>query len=466
MARKKEKMRAGKKLVITWILVLLFLSASAYAYGLYYFSTHFLPGSMVNGFNCSYMTASEAEELLSKKVKAYALTIGTRNNGQEGIGAEEAGLTYQPSGGISRLLKDQDRFIWFLAFHQKKSYHVEEDLTYDQEKLAQAVNGLDCMQAENVTQPRDAQIVDQGEAFEILPEVEGNALDPVKLREVLTKAMVTGETYVNLEQEACYQKPYLYRDDPQLIQNCSRMNQLCEIVVTYDFADRTETVDRSVIKDWFTVDENGDVILDPKKVGEYVSGLGEKYDTFGKDRTFLTYDNRQVLVEGGDYGWIIDQEKEVEALLQVIYSQKTQVRQPVYELWGYSRAENDIGYTYVEIDLTNQRLVFYQEGKPIVDTKIVTGNPNIPGCETPTGCFSVDDKKSPSVLTGEDYQAQVSFWMPFSGNVGIHDAVWRTEFGGNLYMLEGSHGCVNVPYDQAEAIYSHIEAGMPVVVYK
>ena len=56
--------------------------------------------------------------------------------------------------------------------------------------------------------------------------------------------------------------------------------------------------------------------------------------------------------------------------------------------------------------------------------------------------------------------------MTFSGNVGIHDAVWRTEFGGNLYQLEGSHGCVNLPYDQAAALYSNVEIGMPVVVYQ
>ena len=70
------------------------------------------------------------------------------------------------------------------------------------------------------------------------------------------------------------------------------------------------------------------------------------------------------------------------------------------------------------------------------------------------------------MLTGEDYEANVTYWMPFAGNVGIHDASWRSEFGGNLYLWEGSHGCVNVPYDKAAAIYANIEIGMPVVVYE
>ena len=71
-----------KKIMVSLIVILLLLTAGAYGYGVYYFTEHFLPGSMVNGFNCSYMTVSESEDLLTKKVGAYVLTINTRNNGQ------------------------------------------------------------------------------------------------------------------------------------------------------------------------------------------------------------------------------------------------------------------------------------------------------------------------------------------------------------------------------------------------
>ena len=108
------------------------------------------------------------------------------------------------------------------------------------------------------------------------------------------------------------------------------MNTLSDIIITYDFADRTETVDRSVIKDWFTIDENGDVVLDKDLVAQYVDELGYKYDTFGLTRTFLTYDNREKVIEGGDYGWVIDQEAETKALMEAVESGVTQVREPVY----------------------------------------------------------------------------------------------------------------------------------------
>ena len=47
----------------------------------------------------------------------------------------------------------------------------------------------------------------------------------------------------------------------------------------------------------------------------------------GQTRTFLTYDNRQVEIKGGDYGWVIDQDEEVKALIAAIESGVTQVRE-------------------------------------------------------------------------------------------------------------------------------------------
>ena len=103
-----------KKIMVSLIVILLLLTAGAYGYGVYYFTEHFLPGSMVNGFNCSYMTVSESEDLLTKKVGAYVLTINTRNNGQESITAEQAGLSYDSDGSVNNLIKNQNRFTWFL----------------------------------------------------------------------------------------------------------------------------------------------------------------------------------------------------------------------------------------------------------------------------------------------------------------------------------------------------------------
>ena len=466
MAEEKSGMSTGKKVLIFFIIVFAALTGAAYYLGVHYFSSHFLPGSMVNGFNCSYMTEAEAEELLSRKVGAFVLAVETRNHGVESISAPDVGLDYVSDGKIRELILSQNRYKWFLSFSQHEVYQMEAPVGYDPQKLGTAVGSLDCMQMENVIMPSDAFIRDSGEKFEIVPEVTGNYLNRERTEEVIADAMTRGITTVNLEESGCYEAPEVYAEDADLIEDCRRMNEITDVIITYDFADRKETVDRSVIKDWLTKDSGGEITLDEKKVSEYVYELSQKYDTLGNTRTFRTYNGRELVIEGGDYGWVIDQAAETRGLIETVLSGETQVREPVYECEAWSRSTNDIGYTYVEVDLTAQRLVLYVDGAPIVDTPVVTGNPNIPGMETPVGCFSIDDKISPAVLTGEGYEQPVNYWIPFIGNVGIHDAPWRSQFGENLYMWEGSHGCVNVPYDQMASIYANIGVGAPVVVYK
>lgn len=100
------------------------------------------------------------------------------------------------------------------------------------------------------------------------------------------------------------------------------MNDLTDVVVTYDFSDRKETVDRSVIKGMLGRDENDNLVVSKDAVAAYVADLAGKYDTAGTERTFSTYDNRDITVSGGNYGWVIDQQKESNALYKDITEKK------------------------------------------------------------------------------------------------------------------------------------------------
>lgn len=99
-----------------------------------------------------------------------------------------------------------------------------------------------------------------------------------------------------------------------------------------------------------------------------------------------------------------------------------------------------------------------------MSTDIVSGNPYA-GNATPTGVYRLKYKERNSILVGEDYRTPVSYWMPFNGGVGMHDANWRGSFGGSIYQGGGSHGCINLPPSIAGKIYSNIEAGNVVIVY-
>ena len=92
----------------------------------------------------------------------------------------------------------------------------------------------------------------------------------------------------------------------------------------------------------------------------------------------------------------------------------------------------------------------------------------------PTGTFEIRAKARNQTLIGADtdkdgepdYKSHVDYWMPFVGNmVGLHDAPWRSSFGGSIYKTNGSHGCVNLPPSKAAELFSLVHVGDSVVVH-
>ena len=152
-------------------------------------------------------------------------------------------------------------------------------------------------------------------------------------------------------------------------------------------------------------------------------------------------------------------------MLEDIKSGKSVEREPVYSQTANSHGENDYGNSYVEINLTSQHLFVYKNGSLVVDSDFVSGNLS-KGHGSPTGAFSVTYTTTDAVLRGEDYATPVKYWMPFVYGQGLHDASWQSSFGGNRYKSgAGSHGCINLPTDQAALIYNTIDGGYPIIIY-
>lgn len=456
-------MGTGKKIVIGMILFFVLAAAGIYGAGVYFFSSHFLPASTINGLDVSYQTADHVQESIADEIATYTLVLNEIDGKQEKIVAEQLAIEYEEGEDIKNLLTSQKIWTWMLSLGNKKAYVAEAMTTYDKKKLEETVNNLDCLK--EMQAPSDAYIEKTETGYEIIPEVEGDTLDPEKVLAQVKKAVENGQTEVDLVKKECYIMPQVYRDDETLLKQKEQLNRMATTKITYDFEDRNEVVDSELLREWLIQDEEGNYQLDEAQLKEYVHQLAVKYDTYGSERDFRTVEGKEIKVKGGDYGWVIYEEKEVEALRANIESGEEVIREPEYLYRGYNREENDIGDTYVEVDLTHQRMCFYLNGTLIVDTPVVTGTPGEKRA-TPTGVYALDNKKSPAVLKGEGYASPVTFWMPFNKDVGIHDASWRSEFGGEIYKTDGSHGCVNTPYDMAEKIYNNIEIGVPIIVYE
>lgn len=71
-------------------------------------------------------------------------------------------------------------------------------------------------------------------------------------------------------------------------------------------------------------------------------------------------------------------------------------------------------------------------------------------------------------MRGSYGRVKVGYWMRFNDQYaqGLHDATWRDNatFGGETYMNNGSHGCVNLPVEFTAELYDFVEVGTPVIV--
>ena len=134
---------------------------------------------------------------------------------------------------------------------------------------------------------------------------------------------------------------------------------------------------------------------------------------------------------------------------------------------------NPYHHTCVEIDLTNQMLYAFDGETLVLQSPCVTGTKG--SRDTSVGDWKVLSKETDRYLRGTNadgskYKSWVSYWMPFHGGQGMHDSSWRgtshANYGGNIYTYDGSHGCVNLPYDVAAALFNFVYVGIPVHVHE
>ena len=457
-----DKRKKGKKIAaiisisVGGVILLCYLTLSIW------FSFHFNKNTYIDGQNVSYHTVKSVKNTIDTYMSGYTLSVNGREHASFVIRPEDIDMTIQAVSNEKSIKKKQNGFLWFLYLNNKrKDYKTSYEVTYDKEKLYQFLKDQDCMQEKNMEKPKDAYVaVDKSEAV-IIPETEGSYLDTDKVHEVIETALEQVKATTDLDKEACYENAEITADSKEIADRKKALETYLTVQIDYSIDRVSWTLDASTFGNWLYYD-NGKWKFKKKSVQAYVRQLAETYDTVGTTRTFQTYTGRYVEETGNRYGWAIDVEAETKGLREALASGKSQERTPEFSQTGAAYNKyGDIGYSYVEVDLSNQHVYLIIDGK---DSPCVTGCVK-KGHGTPDGLYSITYKESPSVLRGEDYETKVNFWMPFNRGIGLHDATWRDKFGGDIYYSSGSHGCVNLPYQKAAVIYENIYAGMPVICY-
>lgn len=445
----------------------------------FYYRTHFLPNTIVGGYDCSGMKASQAAELWGASLEDYVLEVKGR---EPFTGDTDAILgTITPAqiqmrypdmtDTLEDIISDQDWLSWIMALlgrgqeiYFERSYYIYDDALVDG-----VVRSWDACQSANMHTAQDAYISEYSEAlrgYEVIPEVGGTQLDVEEVIVLVKEALSLGDCSLDLETLGFYSDANILRDDRSLTQPVETANLWLSTSIVYDWNGNEVLLDAETIRDWVSI-QDGKAILDEEAVSSFVKTQARSFDTYGKRKKFTTTLGVELTLSSASYGWKTDRMKEAEELLQLIMEGSTESREPIYTCKGMVKVTdsvNDIGDTYVEADLTNQHLYMYQDGEIVLETDFVSGKISN-GSGTPEGIFGITYKTTNAVLRGPDYATPVSYWMPFYGNYGMHDATWRSSFGGSIYLNNGSHGCINLPEAMAEQIYRYVFAGFPVICY-
>lgn len=436
-----------------------------------YFNSHFYFFTQINGNNFSAKSIEDVEKFMEKQVEGYQLTLQKNDNSTETIVGKDISLKYSPGTELEQAVKSQNPFLWPKAFFKKDNLEIQIGVKYDRDVLVTLISKLDCVADKNPVKPESAVPVFDGNTFVIQKEVLGNVVDEEAFTAAIEEHLNGFLNTLNMEEKGCYLKPVYFSDSQEVLDAQKQMNQYLKAEITYDFVPYTEVVDKKVISEWIAVDDNMKVFFHKKKVKKYIENLAAKYNTSGKPRSFVTANGNTVEVKNGIYGWKINQDEEYKKLVANIKEGQTIKREPVYSRRAVSHKGNDFGNTYAEVDLTAQKMWFIKDGKIVLESPIVTGKPST-GHATPQGTYTVSYTQKGAVLRGRimpdgtrEYESPVDYWMPFNGGIGFHDASWQSSFGGNRYLTHGSHGCVNMPLEKAEALFGYLRAGTPVICH-
>ncbi len=252
--------------------------------------------------------------------------------------------------------------------------------------------------------------------------------------------------------------------DTDLINPYAEDGAYSRMQLSVRFDDQVETLTAAELAEQISETEDHQLTIGDA-LTKWAQELADQYDTQGYPRIFRSTGGSEFTLYKGTYGYKLNVDKTAAAMSEAIQTNGSVEVEPVWSSKGQSfNRGDDIGDSYVEIDLTNQKVWLYKDGEQLLESDCVTGTYGTDR-QTPGGVYSIYYKQSPDVLEGEGYSSWVQYWMPFNGGIGLHDANWRSSFGGNIYRSNGSHGCINLPTWAAATIYEVTYIGYPVVCY-
>ena len=432
---------------------------------------HFPENTKVNGVDCSGLTVDQTKDKLTKEWNGRTFTI--EKDGKT-IG-EIKGIDYKydiDDQIESKMNANPFKTVYNALSKKPHAYKVSMKAEKQTDKVKKQIKSFDFLDADYKTKTKDAYVSLKTNEFKIVKEVYGDNIDKKRFSKKVDKCIASGKFSLEYDPKDYYDLPEVKEDDEKLAEYKAWCEEHLSQEITYKFYDGDYTLTPKELNSVLSFDEDDKPSVSDKKLAKVVKNLAWNYNTAYSNRKFKSHSGQTVVVYSGDYGWMLDQKKECKRLKKIILSGENKTLDPIWKQEPYYKdatKSNDIGDTYIEVSIGQQTVWYVEKGKTKLEAPVVTGNVS-KGSGTPGGTYQIEFLQRNTTLKGFNYdgtpyESPVSYWMPFNGGIGLHDAPWRGSFGGSEYLSGGSHGCVNMPVGDAAALYYMIEPGVPVVVY-
>ncbi|WP_124058548.1 L,D-transpeptidase family protein [Vaginisenegalia massiliensis] len=441
-----------------------------YVVGVAYFANRFMPSTSLASVSISGKTLDQAQEAFVQKFNDQSIEVMENNQNLGQVKIQDLQAQYDMQQVLKMAFEKQNPNLWFTYFFRptKIDPQFANTVTVDSAKLESVFTklGIDNEKRKDGT---NATIeYDKAKGYFVKAEKIGTKVDFKKL--ALAAMDGVGNQADELDLTSGYQDPAVKSTSKVVTDTMKQIHDVAESKITLTIAGDEVKIPKEVIMDWIHFDTNGQMAFSPEGITTYLNQLNEKYSTINKVRTIDSAMQGKVEVQPGILGWSIDTEKETQNIIRDLFANKPVKRDPaIASRGGIPNAKDDIGSTYIEVDLTNQMMWYYVDKKIVVETPIVSGQPASPS--TP-GAFAIIEKLQNTELKGynpfykKKYSVPVAYWMRFNDNAeGIHDSSWQSSYGGNTWQWSGSLGCINTPIDAVATIYATADYGTPVLVH-
>lgn len=467
--KKKLKGLFGAIFLIPTVAFIIF-----YLFVSFYYTDGFTFNTRINGVYCTGKSVEEVNSELIDAFKYDRIVVKSEDYGtEEEILLSDIDYTVDYTEALQDVFGKQSPFLWiFNSFESSVTNNVKPVFLYDEEKLKERVDSLELVNDHTEKAQFIGEIrYSKEEGYYYFEKID-KLIDTDKLLSIVTDCL--NKDFTADVSSDCF---FIVDDTPQMLHEKKVWGEVSGFLtpkLSFDMGDGPIKLDCSVLSNFIVFDtnkreflknEDGSLYIDKDKVDSYVDTLCDRYDTYAMPREFVTHLGEVKSINFSNYGTLLDRKAEKEYLYNALLTGEEGVHEPKYIHEPFKKGLNDIGDTYVEVDMTRQVLYYIAGGEVKLFCDVVTGKPSA-GYSTPEMVCYVYKKVPGKYLTGPDYRSYVNFWMPVYKAIGLHDAGWQSAFGGDRYLRHGSRGCINMRYDDAETLYNAIEIGTPVIIYK